>query len=77
MSDLELEHKEVFLRKDQFEKNLEKELDNFDQSNKNLLTTCLNSLFEVVKSRDTTELDMITNFLKPKDTKDTNTNDSK
>ena len=46
------EHKLADEKKDLFEKSFTMELDNFDRIYKNLLQTCLNSIFEIIRSRD-------------------------
>ncbi len=35
-----------------FEEKLEQELNAFDNANKDLITNCVNSVFEIIKSRD-------------------------
>ncbi len=62
ISDLENEHKIAFEKKDVFEKHFEKELDDFNNKYKQLIPSCLNAIFEVIKSRDDTVIYFI-NFL--------------
>ena len=62
MNDLENEHKLVFEKKDIFEKMLISEIEYFDKTYGNLLSSCLNAVFEIIVSRDNSVIFIYYNF---------------